>query len=133
MILTAPAGRRHQDSFDEAYTDGPLGEDENRALLDLFSATNGAKWKSNKGWATDTALVAWEGIKLDRAGQIIKLVLPKNNLSGFIPETIDLPPLSSLRELDLRYNQLTGPIPEAIGQLTNLTNLHLHCNRLTGG
>ena len=34
--------------------------------------------------------------------------------------------------MDLHNNQLTGSIPTEIGNLTNLTGLHLECNQLTG-
>ena len=38
--------------------------------------------------------------------------------------------LTSLRELDLRHNELTS-VPAEIGQLTSLVELGLHRNQLT--
>jgi len=40
--------------------------------------------------------------------------------------------VESTTELDLRNNELTGPIPPEIGYLTNLTYLNLKNNQLTG-
>ena len=40
--------------------------------------------------------------------------------------------VESTTVLDLRVNQLTGPIPPEIGYLTNLTYLDLRYNQLTG-
>ena len=38
----------------------------------------------------------------------------------------------NLRELDLPFNRLTGPVPPELGMLSNLTKLWLHRNDLTG-
>ncbi len=40
--------------------------------------------------------------------------------------------LSNLEHLDLSYNDLTGPIPQGIGQLGNLSTLNLDGNRFKG-
>jgi hypothetical protein len=37
-----------------------------------------------------------------------------------------------LEYLDLSSNRLTGAIPPELGNLTNLTGLHLYGNRFTG-
>lgn len=41
--------------------------------------------------------------------------------------------LTSLRVLDLRFSSVTGPIPDSLGNLIELSALHLSNNRLTGG
>ncbi|KAF9667454.1 hypothetical protein SADUNF_Sadunf15G0024700 [Salix dunnii] len=40
---------------------------------------------------------------------------------------------SSLVDLGLSFNQLQGPIPDALGKMTSLTNLRLSANQLEGG
>ena len=53
-----------------------------------------------------------------------------NQLTGPIPSEIGN--LTNLIVLNLSYNQLTGSIPPEIGNLTNLTKLVLFENQLTG-
>ena len=63
-----------------------------------------------------------------------------NELSGEIPEGLGEPrkdpnaegAVPALEELDLRCNNLTGPIPKAIGNLKNLKLLVLSGNQLEG-
>ena len=50
-------------------------------------------------------------------------------MSGEIP---DLRSLTSLTQLFLRNNELTGEIPAWLGQLTNMTHLYLSVNQLSG-
>jgi Leucine-rich repeat (LRR) protein len=52
------------------------------------------------------------------------------NLSGSIPESIGN--LTELTNLDLQNNKLTGELPESISNLTNLTNLNISENQLDG-
>ena len=58
------------------------------------------------------------------------LILSGNQLTGPIPQTLGQ--LDSLWILDLSDNQLTGPIPKTLGQLENLRSLYLSGNLLTG-
>jgi Leucine-rich repeat (LRR) protein len=48
-------------------------------------------------------------------------ILHGNKLIGIIPKELGM--LKFLRVLDLGMNQLTGPIPPEIGDLTNLETL----------
>ena len=59
-----------------------------------------------------------------------ELDLRNNELTGPIPPEIGY--LTNLTYLDLRYNQLTGTIPSEIGNLTNLTYLNLSNNADAG-
>ena len=58
------------------------------------------------------------------------LYLQWNELTGPVPSALGR--LSSLEELNLGGNGLTGPIPDAVGSLSNLRSLYLHVNELAG-
>ncbi|MCO5566906.1 hypothetical protein L7F22_020589 [Adiantum nelumboides] len=60
------------------------------------------------------------------------LALAFNKLEGSINTLRIGTALLKLKLLFLKYNRLTGNIPEAIGNCQNLTRLHLQGNRLTG-
>lgn len=58
------------------------------------------------------------------------LILFKNELSGIIPEEIgDLP---NLEHLDLSHNALTGGLPASLERLIKLRQLHVEHNQLSG-
>ncbi len=57
--------------------------------------------------------------------------LPKSRFSGTLSASIDVEN-PSLVEIDLAENQLSGPIPASITNLTSLRDLRLNNNRLTG-
>lgn len=59
-----------------------------------------------------------------------KLDMSGNDLSGPIP--LEIGNLSSLQDLYLDANALIGSIPPTIGNLTRLVQLNLSCNGLTG-
>ena len=66
---------------------------------------------------------------LGKLSSLTDLVLNDNHLTGTIP---DLSSLTSLRELFLSQNNLRGPIPPHLSKLTQLRLLHLDRNQLTG-
>ncbi|CAA0841655.1 disease resistance family protein / LRR family protein [Striga hermonthica] len=63
-------------------------------------------------------------------GALISLDLSYNQLSGIIPE--ELGNLLSLEHLYLGNNKLSGNLPESIGKLVNLTALSIDNNMLEG-
>ena len=80
-----------------------------RTVLEaLYAATNGATWTHGTNWLTDEPLGAWYGVTTDGAGRVIWLDLGGNELTGPIPDALGS--LASLRRLDLGGNELTGPI-----------------------
>ena len=81
-------------------------EVDKRALATLYEVANGADWTRSDGWLTDEDLGRWRGVSTDSDGRV----------SG----------------LDLTANGLAGRLPEAIGQVTSLTELRIGDNALTG-
>eukprot|EP00903_Cladosiphon_okamuranus_P014846 g13747.t1 len=99
------------------------------ALKTLFRSNGGDNWIIKANWATEAELSTWIGVKVNEDGRVVELSVEINNLQGPIPEALGS--LTNLTELDLGRNNLTGPIPEALGSLTNLTELDLCGNQLT--
>jgi|GEM_PF-1402426 len=99
------------------------------ALERFYDETNGAAWTDNTDWFQIFTPCTWYGV-LCSGGSVIELMLPGNNLSGPIPTALgDLP---ALNYLDLNSNQLNGDIPPELGNLSVLTALNLHNNQLSG-
>ena len=70
------------------------------ALVAFYTATNGANWKRNDNWLTDTPMGQWHGVSTDESGRVTALNLAENGLSGALPP--ELGQLSHLTELNLR-------------------------------
>jgi gliding motility-associated-like protein len=101
-----------------------------RAVLRAFyDATDGAHWADATNWGTPASVSTWFGIKVV-AGCVTELNLPNNQLSGIIPDSIGQ--LRQLKTLNLYKNQLNGSIPLKMDSLTQLTTLNLSNNQLTG-
>jgi len=124
---------------DLGFTDGPVlfmliielnAETDKEALIKLYESTNGENWTNKGGWNTDVPLSEWEEVTVDEEGRVIMLDLQSNNLTGPIPASLGQ--LTALEELNLNCNQLTGTIPTELGNLTALTWLDLSYNRLEG-
>ena len=102
-----------------------------RALLErLYQATDGRRWTNRQNWGTDASLEDWHGVTTDDAGRVVGLDLRENNLTGPIPS--QLGGLARLVTLDLGSNRLTDSIPSRLGDLTALTTLSLWGNDLSG-
>ena len=100
------------------------------ALGALYAATGGTNWSNRENWLTDRPLGEWSGVTVDDRGRVIGLSLRDNDLSGPIPSALGS--LVNLTHLDLYGNDLTGPIPSELGLLVNLESLRLDDNNLTG-
>ena len=103
--------------------DIPLGE--RRALITLYKATDGPNCKNNSNWLTDAPLEDWYGVndiylfpvQCNNSG-VYALTLAGNNLSGPIPHALGTLMLC-LEHLDLSRNNLVGEIPPELGELGN--------------
>ena len=101
------------------------------ALEELFHSTGGESWTHNAGWCDPTVEIAdWWGVHTDGAGRVVRLDLSENNLAGPLPREIGQ--LTCLKFLYMNSNGLCGPLPGAIGALRALTELGLDGNRLSG-
>lgn len=104
--------------------------DERAALLALYDATNGAAWTNKTHWGDAAGTeCTWFGVVCSD-GHVLELQLIGNNLAGPLPAALG--DLSGLRNLMLRNNDLTGTLPASLGQLTQLQTLDLGDNLLTG-
>ncbi len=103
---------------------------ERDALVALYENTGGKTWEHNSNWMTEAPLSEWHGITTDHNGRVTEVDLKLNQLTGPIPT--ELADLDNLRTLQLMGNELTGRIPAELAQLTNLEGLDLAYNRLIG-
>lgn len=98
-------------------------------LVTLYECTQGDGWHRRDNWSSREPINRWAGVTAAN-DRVVALDLRKNNLTGPIPPEIGR--LSGLRDLRLNRNRLTGTIPPQIGELGQLTRLGLGRNRLTG-
>jgi Leucine-rich repeat (LRR) protein len=117
-----------------------LGAPTLSALEDFRDATGGfchVKWRNNTGWSDILHEDEIFGVDFDEgpaagAGEkqvlvVVGLAMRQNNLQGPLPLSISA--LSSLQELKLKDNQLSGAIPWAsLGSLTALKELDISMN-----
>ena len=130
--ITANAGRARGESV-ITVTSGA----DRAALVAFYDATGGEDWGRSDNWLTDAQIGQWYGVRVNRAGQVRSITLPRNNLTGSLPAEIG--DLSELEILDLHRNWrpgrstgLTGPIPRELANLAKLTEIRLSSNELTG-
>jgi len=120
------------------------------ALRQLYLTTNGDNWNNKTGWEEVTGnsptancnLDNLYGVDLDGSGRVTCIHLDGvddcgwnynttgNNLTGSIPQ--ELGNLNHLTNLSLSTNKLSGGIPIELNNLTNLAYLRLDGNNLTG-
>ena len=82
------------------------------ALVALYDLTDGDNWESNSFWKSDQPIGQWYGVDTDRDGRVTRILLPRNNLSGPIPTEIGN--LTNLETLFLELNNLSGSVPEMV-------------------
>ena len=103
---------------------------EREALIAFYHATNGDQWKNNTNWCSDKPVSEWFGIVVDN-DHVIQLILTENNLSGSLPEYIG--ELTYLTDISLwgNYN-LGGELPTKLYSLKKLKSLNIHCCAFEG-
>ncbi|KAK1426088.1 hypothetical protein QVD17_14756 [Tagetes erecta] len=95
----------------------------------LVSGYKSLAWAQEGGDPCLPVAWSWLECNLDSEPKIISVKLSGKNLTGSIPS--DLTKLTSLEQLWLDGNALTGPIPDFTG-CPNLKIIHLENNQLSG-
>lgn len=117
------------------FCDIPLTREQisDRQTLKVFYDTMaGRGWHRSENWGTNAPLKNWQGVLTDDDGRVTHLDLVRNNLTGNVPpEVVNL---TALTELQLDYNDLSGPIPSELSshELSMLEILSLSYNHLDG-
>ena len=102
---------------------------ERAALIDFYTSTHGAGWKSQGGWlGAQGTECNWLGVSCV-GGYIASINLFDNGLTGTFPATLTA--LTELTELNVTHNAITGPLP-ALGSLPKLQRFVATSNALTG-
>ena len=108
---------------------GPYCASDRDALVALYNATDGPNWTKSDNWGTNAPLGDWYGVTTDASERVVGLDLEDNNLVGPIPP--ELGDLSKLETLILA-DSLTGQIPPELGDLASLETLVIVGIGLTG-
>ncbi|XP_062216350.1 probable inactive receptor kinase At1g48480 [Phragmites australis] len=109
---------------------GYLSDDLNtdaQALQGLRAAVGRSALPS---WNSTTPTCQWQGVTCEN-GRVVELRLPGAGLMGTLPSGV-LGNLSALRTLSLRYNALTGPIPDDLSRLAELRAIYFQHNSISG-
>ena len=107
----------------------PSGAVDSPALKAVYNSTGGDAWTNNTNWNdTSLPLKDWHGVNTDSRSRVNYINLNDNNLTGVVPEQIG--DLANLVTLWLGKNKLTE-IHTDISQATSLNTLGLTDNNLT--
>lgn len=110
----------------------PLGRRaDSLALVAIYNASKGAEWAKNQ-WELDKTIDTWSAVTVTE-GRVTALKL---TTSGVITQDWTLPEevadLTELTDLRINSNKLTGDIPDAVYGLTKLEKLYFQNDNLTG-
>ncbi|CAH8339556.1 unnamed protein product [Eruca vesicaria subsp. sativa] len=107
-------------------------QDQRDALLEFKSEFHLSGMAANEKtrWMNNTDCCSWNGISCDpKTGNVVELNLLGSYLNGPLRSSSGLFRLEHLQSLDLSTNDLSGILPDSIGNLRNLRVLRLFgCN-----
>ncbi|CAH2051241.1 unnamed protein product [Thlaspi arvense] len=86
-----------------------------------------------EGWRNNTDCCSWYGVSCDpKTGVVVELDLIDSSVNGPLRSNSSLFRLEHLQSLNLSYNDLSGILPDSIGNLKYLTDLSLQDTRFDG-
>ncbi len=95
---------------------GTIRSQDRNNLIDLRNSAGGGDWANGENWASDEPVGTWYGVEANADGRVTALRLSDNGLSGHLPE--ELGEMAFLTELHVDGNEgLSGPIPNSLSQL----------------
>ena len=107
----------------ENYRAGAFCNDSDRAVLEaFFEITGGPGWTNSDGWGGDGLLEEWHGVSVDSQGRVTGLDLSENGLEGRIAGNLGR--LSQMAELRIGGNALSGRLPLSLSFLPALQEFH---------
>ena len=95
-------------------------EDDCFALQTLYNSTQGLPWPVGQH---NVSVCSFSGVECDASGRVVRLDLHNRMLRGSVPDEISY--LTELKELYLNANELSGKIPASFGSLQHLTDLDI--------
>lgn len=93
-------------------------------LVVLYNETGGATWTNRTQWLSGK-VSTWHGITVS-GNRVTEISLPNNNITGALPEEIGN--LNALTKIDLQNNRVAS-LPLLTG-LTSITSLNVSANQL---
>jgi len=103
---------------------------ERLALIVMHHKTNGPSWTNTSGWGRNGSVDTWHGVRVEN-GRVTQLSLPENNLAGPFPA--EVANLTELTVLNLADNVLAGSLPEELSLMSNLIELRVNDNQALEG
>ncbi|MBR2064029.1 MAG: hypothetical protein IJ971_04995 [Bacteroidales bacterium] len=104
---------------------------EKSCLISFYKTLGGDGWSRNDNWCSEKPVQEWYGIQVNSDGFVTDIDLANNNLSGSWPD--ELFELSDLKMLNLSGNNISGIIPDKICNLKNLEEIIVSDNREVTG
>ncbi len=106
-------------------------------LESLYAAAGGSSWTNKTGWPSDWTtvnsvddLIGVYGLTISNH-DVTHIDMPGNNLSGTLPD--NLGDLQDLYYLQLNNNSLSGALPSSLGSMGKLQYVQLQNNGFSGG
>ena len=112
----------------QAQSTIPASEQE--ALLELYDQCGGSGWAEGYNWRVASGPDKYAGVIIE-SGHVQGIALDGVGLTGQLPKSF-FTAFPELRLVGLSNNRLSGPIPEAFGEMTKLQALTLSSNLWTG-